>query len=42
MGHDEVEIATYSGELTFPWQDGSREITFSYDCSSTALDATCE
>ena len=41
MGHDELEIATYSGEFNFPWRGGG-EIAFSYACSSTPLGASCE
>jgi hypothetical protein len=42
MGHDNVEVATYSGEFVFPWRGGSRKISFSYDCSSTPLGTSCD
>ncbi len=42
MPHEELELATYSGEFQFPWRKGFETVTFSYTCSSTPLRATCD
>lgn len=38
----DLEIATYSGTFGFEWRNGSEEVAFAYDCSSTPLGASCE
>ena len=42
MPHEELELATYSGEFEYPWRKGFETVTFSYTCSSMPLRTTCE